>query len=79
MELEIGILLPVAEEEWEFQQEAVVGVAKGRKRIRARVTVQTALESLACANQLLPGIVVVGISFLQWGDEFVSILRLRKS
>lgn len=64
VELEVGILLPVAEKEGELEEEAVVGIAQGSESMWTRIAVQTTFESLACADQLLPVLEVVRIGFL---------------
>lgn len=64
VELQIGILLPVSEEERELEEESVVGIAKHGKRLRARIPRQPTLERFACPDELLVGVEVVRIRFL---------------
>ncbi len=64
VEFEVGVLLPVAEEERELEQEAVVGVAQGGQGLRAGVAAQAAVEGLACPDQLFPALEVVRIGVL---------------
>lgn len=72
VELEVGVLFPVAEEEGELCEEAVVRVAHGCESLGAGVSVEPALLSFAGADELLPGLEVVGIGLLEGGAESVS-------
>lgn len=65
VELKVGIFLPVSKEKRELEQEPVVCVAKGGKRLGAGVSVQATLEALAGANQFFPSLEAVGVGFLQ--------------
>lgn len=64
-EFQVGILLPVAEEEREFGKEAVVGLAEGSDGMRTGIPVDTTLERLNRPNEFLPRLVVVRLLFLQ--------------
>lgn len=64
VELEVGIFLPVAEEKGKLEEEAVVGIAQGSQGAGARVSVQTTLEGLAGADELLPGFEAVRVGLL---------------
>src|SRR4051812_25649214 len=54
VEFEIGILLPVAEQQGELEKESIVCGAEGCQSLRARVSVETAFESFTGAYQLFP-------------------------
>jgi len=60
-ELEVGILLPVAEKKRKFRKEAIVDFAQGGNGLRTGVAVDTSLKSLDCPNEFLPGLVVIGV------------------
>ena len=64
IELEVGILFPVAKQEGEFEEELIVRVAQRREGLRARVAIQATVEGLAGAHQLLPAFKVVRVGFL---------------
>ena len=64
VELEVGILLPVTEEQRELEEEPVVRVAKSRQCLWTRVAIETAFEALAGADQFLPVLKVVRVGFL---------------
>lgn len=65
VELEIGVLLPVAKEQGKFEKESVVGIAQSPQGLGAGVAVQAALQTLAGAYKLLPVLEVIGIGVLQ--------------
>lgn len=64
VELHVGIFLPVSKQQGKLDEESVVGIAKRRKRLRAGVAVQTALERLAALDQVLPVFKVVRVRLL---------------
>ncbi len=64
VELEVGVLLPVAEEQRELKEETVVRVTESRQCLRAGVAIETAFEALAGADQFLPVLKVVRVGFL---------------
>lgn len=65
VEFEVGVLLPVSEEERELGKEAIVGVSEGREGLRARAAVQAAFKRLSSVDELLPVLETIGIGFLQ--------------
>lgn len=60
-ELQVGILLPVPEQQRVLGQKAVVDAPHGRNGLRVGVAVDAALEVLRGADELLPRIEVVRI------------------
>lgn len=64
VELEVGIFFPVAEQQWELEEEAIVGIAERCQGLRAGVAVKPPFLGLACSNELLPGLEIVGVGFL---------------
>lgn len=72
-ELEVGILLPIPEEQRKAREEAVVGVASGSDRARTRVAVQSSFLRLGSADQLLPALEIFGVLEL----PIVLVLRPR--
>lgn len=64
IEFEISIFLPVPKKERELEQKSVVGIADGGERLRARVSVETAVESFASLDQALPALKVVWVRLL---------------
>lgn len=77
VELEVGILLPVAKEQRELEEEAVVGVAESRQSLGTRVPIETAFEALAGSDQLLPIFEIVGIGFLRTRPDVSDVFRKR--
>jgi hypothetical protein len=75
VELEVRILLPVAEEQRKLEEEAIVRVAEGRQGLGTRVAVESAFQALAGADQLLPVLEVVGVGILSARYE-VSFCRV---
>lgn len=73
IKLEIGIFLPVAEEQRKLEKESVVGVAKRRKRLRTGVAVQTTVKGFARLDEVFPVFETVRVGFLR---ENVSRERL---
>lgn len=73
--LEVGIFLPVSEEEWEFEEESVVGVAEGGERLRAGVAREATVEGLAGPNKLLPVLEAVWVGVLQQSEKRKSSAR----
>ena len=65
IKLHVGVLFPVSEQEGELEQEAIVGISKCRKGLRARVSVETALEGLTRFDQVLPVLETVRIRLLE--------------
>lgn len=64
-ELEIGIFLPVSEEERELPEEAVVHVAHQLNSRRARVACDAALEIRGASDERLPSLEVVFVFYLR--------------
>ena len=64
VELHIGILFPVSEQERELEEESVVGIAEGSEGLGARVAVQATLEGLAGFDEVFPVLEVIGVGFL---------------
>lgn len=64
VELEVRILFPITKKERKLEKEAVVGISKGGQSLGARVTIESAFEALAGADQLLPVLEVIGVRFL---------------
>lgn len=64
VEFEVGILLPVAKQQREFEEESIVGVAECCQSLGARVPIQSTLKALAGPDQFLPVLEAVGIRFL---------------
>ena len=60
-ELQIGIFLPVSEQEREFCEEAVIVVADGVDSLRVGVAIDTTLKHLGGTDKLLPSLKVVGV------------------
>jgi hypothetical protein len=52
--LEIGILLPVSEEQWELCKKAIVDTSGRCDGLRTRVSVQATFETFYRAHQLFP-------------------------
>lgn len=65
VELRVGILLPVSEQEWKFGEESVVGVAKSGQRLRTGIAIEVALGILGRLDQVLPMFKVIWIGFLE--------------
>ena len=65
VELHIGVLFPVSEQEGKLEQETIVGISKCRKCLGARVSVEAAFEPLARLNQVLPVLKAVGVFLLE--------------
>lgn len=68
--LEIGILLPVAVEEREFGEEAIVGISDGGDSLRGRVAIQSALLGFCDPDELFPRLEIVGICELFKGQRW---------
>jgi hypothetical protein len=75
VELEVRILLPVAEKQRKLEEEAIVRVAERRQGLGTRVAVESAFQALAGANELLPALEVVGVGILSTRYE-VSCCRI---
>lgn len=75
VKLLVGVLLPVAKEKRELEEETIVGVAEGGDGLGARVSVKGAVH-LARADKLLPGLEAVGIGVL--AGHAVSYMETRR-
>ena len=62
--LEVGILLPIAEEERELRKESIVDISNGGYGLGAGVAIDAALKRFASAHELLPSLIAVGIFVL---------------
>lgn len=60
-ELQIGILLPVTEEQGELGQKPVVCASDSCNGLRVGVAIDSTLQRLCGANEFLPCLEVVGI------------------
>lgn len=69
--LQVGIFLPITEQQRELGQEAVVNIAHGGDGLGVGVAVDSALERFASANQFLPGFEVIRVIEL-YDNEGVS-------
>lgn len=72
IEFEISIFLPVPKKERELEQKSVVGIADGGERLRARVSVETAVESFASLDQALPALKVVWVRLLSRDNRLAA-------
>ena len=61
---EVGILLPIAEEERKLGKEPVVNISNGGYGLGAGVAIDAALKRFAGAHKLLPSLIAIGIFVL---------------
>jgi hypothetical protein len=64
-EFQIGIFLPVSEQQRELGQEPVVDVAHCGYRLRVGVAVDASFEGLGSANEPLPGLKIIRVVELE--------------
>jgi hypothetical protein len=60
-EFKFGILLPIAKEQGELGQEAVVDISCGCYGLWTRIPVYASLERLSCADQFLPRLEIIWV------------------
>lgn len=58
-EFEVGVLLPITEEQREFGEESIVDIAHRGDGLRTRVSVDATFEALTSLDQFLPYFVIV--------------------
>ncbi len=78
IKLHVGIFLPVSKQQGKLDQEPVVRIAKRRKRLRARVAVEAALERLAALDQVLPVFKVVRVRLLSSVSRRIALEDLHQ-
>lgn len=69
LKLEVGVFLPVSEEERELGEKAVVGVAGGCNSLGTGVAVQATLLRLEGCDQLLPVLELLWLRGLRYGQS----------
>jgi hypothetical protein len=77
VELGVGVLFPVSEQEWELREEAVVGVAESGQRLRAGIAVQVPLGILGRLDQVFPVLEVIRIGFLEAQELISTVTRIQ--